>query len=89
MGRAQFTGPKSIVVNSLEYGDIHLTADHIIIATGGAPWMCSIPGAKEHCINNRGFFLLEEMPKTAIIIGNGKIAAEFASVLNALGCDVT
>ena len=49
--------------------------------------MCSIPGS-EHAISNEGLWKLEEMPKSVIIIGNGKIAAEFASILNALGCEV-
>ena len=40
----------------------------------------------EHCISSDGFFLLEEMPSSALVVGAGYIAVEMAGILHALGC---
>ena len=40
----------------------------------------------EHCISSDGFFLLEEMPASALVVGAGYIAVEMAGILHALGC---
>ena len=63
-------------------------AEHILIATGGHPWVPDIPGA-ELGINSDGFFELEALPRRVLVIGAGYIATELAGVLNALGSDVT
>ena len=49
---ASFVGPKTVVVNGVEY-----TADHINIAVGGRPIIPEVPGA-EFCIDRytRGVF---------------------------------
>jgi glutathione reductase (NADPH) len=44
-----------------------------------------LPGV-EHCISSDGFFLLEEMPSSALVVGAGYIAVEMAGILHALGC---
>lgn len=82
-GTASFVGPKEVAVGGKTY-----TADHILIAVGGAPTMPDFPGA-EHAINSDGFFELEDLPKKAVVIGGGYIAVELAGVLRALGTDVT
>ncbi len=64
------------------------TAKHILIATGGAPFVPDIPGA-EHAITSNEFFLLEEMPRRVLVVGGGYIACEFAGILNGLGAEVT
>lgn len=45
---ASFVGPKTVVVNGVEY-----TADHINIAVGGRPVMPDVPGV-EFCIDRQG-----------------------------------
>ena len=47
---ASFVGPKTVVVNGVEY-----TADHINIAVGGRPIMPDVPGA-EFCIDRQEAF---------------------------------
>lgn len=59
-------------------------AKHILIATGGRPAKPDIPGA-EHGLVSDDLFLLDELPKRALLIGGGFIACEFAMVLNGLG----
>jgi glutathione reductase (NADPH) len=66
-----------------------VTADKILIAVGGRPWMPSeIPGI-EHAISSDGAFQLGELPKRVLIAGGGYIAVEFAGIFNGLGSKVT
>ena len=80
-GFARFVDAHTVEVNGEK-----ITADHILIATGGRPVQPTIPGA-EYGINSDGFFELEEMPKRTAVVGAGYIAVEIAGVLNALGSE--
>ncbi|MBM7456362.1 glutathione reductase (NADPH) [Oceanisphaera litoralis] len=72
--------------HTLEVNGEEVTADHILIATGGEPIVPHIPGA-EHGIDSNGFFELNEQPRRVAVVGAGYIAVELAGVLNALGSD--
>ncbi|MFC0180915.1 glutathione-disulfide reductase [Thorsellia kenyensis] len=78
-GFAKFHSKNSVEVN----GEI-ITADHILIATGGKPIFPDIPGAT-YGIDSDGFFALTKQPKSVAVVGAGYIATELAGVLNALG----
>jgi glutathione reductase (NADPH) len=65
-----------------------LTAKHILVATGGWPFVPDMPGA-EHVITSNEIFHLESLPKSILIVGGGYIASEFACILNGLGVEVT
>ncbi|MEB6381342.1 glutathione-disulfide reductase [Leclercia adecarboxylata] len=78
-GFARFVDAKTIEVN----GET-ITADHILIATGGRPSHPAIPGA-EYGIDSDGFFELPALPKRVAIVGAGYIAVELAGVINGLG----
>ncbi|WP_440866589.1 glutathione-disulfide reductase [Symbiopectobacterium purcellii] len=80
-GFARFVDAHTIEVN----GET-ITADHIVIATGGRPTRPSIPGA-EYGIDSDGFFALDGLPKRTAIVGAGYIAVEIAGVVNALGSE--
>lgn len=64
------------------------TARHILIATGGRPYVPDFPGA-EHAITSNEVFRLEALPRRILIVGGGYIACEFACILNGLGVEVT
>ncbi|WP_410013044.1 glutathione-disulfide reductase [Sodalis sp. C49] len=78
-GFATFVDAHTVAVN----GE-HITADHILIATGGRPSHIDIPGA-EYGIDSDGFFALDAMPQRVAVVGAGYIAVELAGVVNALG----
>lgn len=80
-GFARFVDAHTVEVN----GET-ITADHILIATGGRPSHPAIPGA-EYGIDSDGFFELDAMPKRVAVVGAGYIAVEIAGVLNALGAE--
>jgi glutathione reductase (NADPH) len=64
-----------------------LTAKHILIATGGRPFVPDVPGA-ELAVTSNEMFRLEKLPKRALVVGGGFIASEFACILNGLGVNV-
>jgi glutathione reductase (NADPH) len=78
---------KFVDTNTVEVNGEHITADHILIATGGHPIFPDIKGA-EHGIDSDGFFRLNHLPKRVAIVGAGYIAVEIAGVLNSLGSEV-
>ena len=78
-GFARFVDAKTIEVN----GET-ITADHILIATGGRPSHPNIPGV-EYGIDSDGFFELPALPKRVAVVGAGYIAVELAGVINGLG----
>jgi glutathione reductase (NADPH) len=66
-----------------------VTAERIIIATGGvANPHASLPGS-ELCITSNEAFHLEELPRSILIAGGGYIAVEFANIFHGLGVDTT
>ncbi|VAW75668.1 Glutathione reductase [hydrothermal vent metagenome] len=83
VGVARFVDEHTLEVDGQQY-----TADHIVIAPGGAPMMPDTPGA-ELGISSDGFFELKDLPRRVAVVGSGYIAVELAGMLNALGSDVT
>ena len=81
-GSARFVDAHTVDVDGRQ-----VSADRIVIATGGRPMVPAIPGA-EHGITSDDFFELEERPQRVLIAGSGYIAVELAGVFNALGSDV-
>lgn len=66
-----------------------VTAERIVIATGGAPNPhAALPG-HELCISSNEAFDLPELPRSILIAGGGYIAVEFANVFHGLGVQVT
>lgn len=64
------------------------TAKHILIATGGRPFVPAIPGS-ELAITSNDIFHLPALPKRALVVGGGYIASEFACILHGLGVETT
>ena len=82
--RASLKDPHTVTLST---GEV-VTAKHILVATGGRPVVPDMPGS-ELGITSNEIFLLDEMPKSILIIGGGYIASEFAGILNGLGVAVT
>ncbi|GAB4335251.1 MAG: glutathione-disulfide reductase [Leptolyngbyaceae cyanobacterium] len=80
---ARFIDPHTI-----EVGDKKVTADKVLIAVGGKPFLPNILGI-EHAITSNEMFHLKEQPKRIVIIGGGYIGCEFACIMNGLGTEVT
>ncbi len=79
--RATITGPHQVLVNNKKY-----SAQTILVATGGWPYIPEFPGS-EYVLSSNEMFYLDELPKTAVVVGGGYIAVEFAGILNGLGVE--
>jgi len=65
-----------------------VTAEKILIATGGKPHLHDLPG-RDLCISSNEVFDLPKLPKSIVIVGGGYIAVEFANVFHGLGVQTT
>ena len=62
----------------------HITAETILIAVGGRPWVPELKGS-EFTISSDEAFTLDALPERALIVGGGYIASEFAGIFAGLG----
>jgi glutathione reductase (NADPH) len=82
--RAEVVGPHEIRIVK---EDRTVTAERILIATGGHPFIPNIEGCHLAITSNEAFHL-EELPKKIAIVGAGYIAIEFACIFRGLGVEV-
>ena len=80
--RATFLDPHTLMV-----GGKRVTAQRIVIATGGHPVRLPIPGAELGIVSDDAFYL-PHLPKRVAVLGSGYIAVEFAGIFAALGAEV-
>ena len=78
-GRASLESPNQVSVNGHTY-----SAENILIATGGWPYIPEFEGS-DLAISSNEMFTLEQLPEKAVVVGGGYIAVEFAGILNGLG----
>jgi glutathione reductase (NADPH) len=72
--------------HTIEIGRKTVTAEKIVIATGGHPTRLDIPGAELGIISDDAFYL-PNRPNKIAIIGGGYIAVEFAGIFAGLGTE--
>ncbi|WP_237060750.1 glutathione-disulfide reductase [Microbulbifer sediminum] len=80
-GRARLTGPHTVTVGEEEY-----SAERILVATGGWPFVPDIPG-REFAITSNEIFALQSFPQRILVVGGGYIAVEFAGIFAGLGAE--
>ncbi|MEM9168232.1 MAG: glutathione-disulfide reductase [Pseudomonadota bacterium] len=68
--------------------DRDVTAEKILIATGGAPFVDTSIDGHELGISSNEAFHLETMPRHVVVAGGGYIAVEFACIFRGLGAEV-
>lgn len=79
---------KFIDQNTIDVDGTIITADHILIATGGTPRTLNITGG-EHAVDSDAVFYLPKQPDHITIVGGGYIAVEFAHIFSGMGSNVT
>ncbi len=80
-GRARVLDAHRVAV-----GDEVHSAEKILVAVGGWPWVPEFPGS-ELAVSSNEVFDLESFPERFLVLGGGYIAVEFASIFNGLGSD--
>ena len=88
-GTGRFVDPHTLEVEGAD--EVHvLKAPYVLIACGTRPAdHPDIPFDGKHILASDQFLQLEEIPKEMIVVGGGVIGLEFASMLTALGVEVT
>jgi len=79
---------KLLDAHTVAIGERRVTAQSILVATGGWPAKPAIPGV-EHAITSNEAFELAALPKRVLIVGGGYVAVEFAGIFQGLGSEVT
>ena len=74
--------------HTVDVGDQRFTAEYILVATGGWPYVPEFPG-HELAITSNEAFHLPSLPRRVVIVGGGYIAVEFAGIFNGYGSHVT
>ena len=83
--RAHLADAHTVVLRDTETGEEKtVTADKILLATGGYPTVPAIPGAELAITSNEAFHL-EALPEHVVVYGGGYIAVEFACIFAGLG----
>ena len=72
--RATFIDP-----HTLDLDGRRITAERIVVATGGRPVRPGFPGA-EHAIVSDDVFTMTELPRRIVLLGGGYIGVEFAGI---------
>ncbi|MFD1326879.1 glutathione-disulfide reductase [Mycoplana ramosa] len=84
--RAVLVGPNTIRLTAT---DQLVTAERILIATGGHPSPHQDLPGRELCITSNDAFDLPKLPGSILIAGGGYIAVEFANIFHGLGVETT
>jgi glutathione reductase (NADPH) len=82
-GTGRLVGPHEVEVDGRR-----VSAEKILLATGGWPDLPAIPGI-ELAITSNEALDLPSLPQSLIVVGGGYIAVEFASLFAAAGATVT
>ncbi|WP_206314598.1 NAD(P)H-quinone dehydrogenase [Streptomyces coryli] len=83
-------GSRQVTVTAADGSTQELTADAVLVATGGTPRELAdaLPDG-ERILNWKQVYDLEELPEELIVVGSGVTGAEFAGAYQALGSRVT
>lgn len=73
--------------HTLDVDGTTVTAERIVIATGGAPIWPDIEGAGLGIVSDHAFHL-PELPRRVLVVGGGYIGVEFACIFRGLGAEV-
>ncbi len=88
-GSAEVIDAKTLKVN-----DETISFENLIVATGAGSYYPEIPGLEDlihsgDALDSKGFLKLDELPKNVVILGGDVYGVEYATLLNAIGVDVT
>ena len=91
VGYGVYPGEASFVdANTVNVGDTTLTAEKVLIATGGRTAVPPIPGIDDvEWIDHISALELTEVPESLLVVGAGPVGLEFAQIFARFGSRVT
>ena len=89
-GTGTLTDRNTLLISKSDGTTEQLHAKNVIIATGSEPAEPPVFEIDEtQVLTTTGILNLTELPESLLIVGGGVSGCEFASIFNALGCQVT
>lgn len=89
-GSGKLLGNRQVEVTAADGSKTVLEAAHILLATGASSrQLPNLPQDGKKIIGYRKALVLEQQPKSMVVVGSGAIGSEFAWFYNAIGTDVT
>ena len=89
-GRATLVDATTVDVALHAGGSARLAATFVLIATGSRPMRPpEVPFDDERIFDSDGILGLKVLPKSMVVVGGGVVGCEYASLLQALGIQVT
>src|SRR5581483_11062217 len=84
-GSGRLAGAGAVEVDGRRY-----TADHVVLATGAAPFIPPVPGLREldGVWTNREATGMKAVPRRMLILGGGPVGVEMAQAVRRLGGEV-
>jgi dihydrolipoamide dehydrogenase len=90
MGDGRLASTGQVVVKDAQGAETTLSAKNVIVATGSRVRLISgVTVDGKTVVSSREVWDLKDLPKRVVVLGGGPIGVEFATVLNAYGCEVT
>ena len=83
-GRGSLVDAHTVRIRSKQGDEQRVSAERILLATGGWPWVPSFPGS-EYALDSNQIFDLDRLPERFLVLGGGYIAVEFASIFKRPG----
>ena len=87
-GRGMLHDEHTVLVTADDGNTRRVTAQTILIATGGTPIRPTYVGAEHVCVSD-DIFALPALPRRVVVQGGGYIGVEMASILRGYGAHVT
>jgi NAD(P) transhydrogenase len=88
-GEASFADPHTIRVRTPDGGEMLLTAERVLIATGSSPFRPpDLPFADPRVHDSDEILAIGALPKTVVVVGAGVIGSEYACTFAAIGTQV-
>lgn len=87
-GHGRLVDPHTVEVTHPDGKTTRHSSRHILIATGGTPYVPEVAG-RDLAITSDDIFDLPHFPKRLVVVGGGYIACEMASIFHGLGAQVT
>lgn len=88
-GVGRLDGPGRVLVTGSE-GQLYLTAEKIILATGSVPAeLPGIPPDGKQILSSDHLLEIDHVPESMIVLGAGAVGVELACIMQSFGCKVT
>jgi NAD(P) transhydrogenase len=89
-GEGRLGADHNVLVRAADDGEIRLSAERVIIATGSSPWRpATVPFADPWVFDSETVTDIAGKPRQLLIVGGGAVGVEYATIFSALGVPVT